>query len=69
MGILLQVKGDCSGQVHSDQIVPGTVRQGVVSQERWLKALKTRLAQAEPSGSSLLRLDDSRDSQAGGWTS
>ncbi len=33
------------------------------------KALKTKLAQLGPSGSSLLRSDGSYDGQAGGWTS
>jgi hypothetical protein len=36
--------------------------------ERWPKALKTKLAQREPSGSSPLRSDGSRDGQAGGQT-
>ncbi len=60
--------GDCPNQIPSDQMVLGTVRLEAGPRERWPKALKTKLAQGGPSGSSPLRSDGSRDSQAGGWT-
>jgi RNA 3'-terminal phosphate cyclase len=57
--------GDCSDQVHSDQMV---LRQEAGPRERQLKALKAKLIQGGPSGSSPLRSDGSRDGQAWGWT-
>jgi hypothetical protein len=55
-------KGDCSDQVHSDQMVLRTVRQEA-------KALKAKQTQGGPSGLSTPRSDGSHDGQAGGWTS
>ncbi len=55
-------------QVHSDQMVLGTVRWEAVPCEKWPKALKIKVAQGGPSGSSPLRSDGSHDGQAGGWT-
>jgi hypothetical protein len=46
--ILLQAKRDCSDQVHSDQMVLGTGRWKAGPQERWPKALKTKLTQGGP---------------------
>ncbi len=66
---LQQAKGDCPDQVHSDQIVPVTVRREAVSCERQPKALKPKLAQGGPSGSCPLRSDGSRNGQAGDWAS
>jgi hypothetical protein len=66
--ILLQAKWGCSEQVHSDQMVLRTIIKETGPRERWAKALKTKLTQGVPSGSSLLRSDGSSDGQAGGWT-
>jgi hypothetical protein len=66
---LQQTKGDCLERVHSNQMVLGTVRCEAGPHDRQPKALKTKLAQGEPSGLSPLRSDDSRDGQAGGCTS
>jgi hypothetical protein len=68
-GILLQAKGDCSNQVHSDQMVLGKARQEAGTQKRQLKVLKTKLTQGEASGSSPLRSDGSHNGQMGVWTS
>jgi hypothetical protein len=38
-------KGDCPNQVHSGQMVLGTVSREAGPCERWPKALKTKLAQ------------------------
>jgi hypothetical protein len=43
-GILQQPKGNCPDQVHSDQMVLGTVIQEAGLCERWRKMLKTKLA-------------------------
>ncbi len=65
-----QAKGDFPGPVHSDQMVLGRVRLEAAGPcERWPKALKTKLAQGGPFGSSPLRSDGSRDGQAEGWIS
>jgi hypothetical protein len=61
-------KGDCSDQVHLDQMVLRTVRQEAGPRERWSKTLKTTIAQEGPSGSNPLSSDGSHDDQAGGLT-
>ncbi len=50
-------------------MVLGTVRREAEPQERWPKALKTKLAQGGQSDLSPLRSDGSSNGQAGGWTS
>ncbi len=66
---LQQAREHCTNRVHSDQMVLWTVRWEDGHCERRPKALKTKLAQGEPSGSTPLRSDGSCDGQAGGWTS
>jgi hypothetical protein len=44
-GILQQAKRDCPYQVHSDQMVLGTVRQAAGPRERSPKVVKTKLVQ------------------------
>jgi hypothetical protein len=65
----IKQRGNCLGGVHSDQMVLKTVRQEAGPQERWPKALKSKLAQEQPSVLSPHRSDGSCDSQTGGWTS
>ncbi len=52
--------------IYSDQMVLGTVRWEAGPRERQPKALRTKLAQRGPSGSSPLKSDGSRDGQVGG---
>ncbi len=68
MGEIAQSHGYCPNQVHSDQMVLGTIGCEAGPREGWPKALKTKLAQWGTSASSLLRLDGSCDGQAKGWT-
>jgi hypothetical protein len=49
-------------------MVLGTIRQEAGPRKRLPKALKTKLAQGGPSGSSPLISDGSHDGQAEGWT-
>jgi hypothetical protein len=51
---LHKAKGYCPNQVHSDEIVLGTVRWENGPPERWPKVLNTKLAHGEPPGSSPL---------------
>ncbi len=44
-GVLMQVKGDCPGPIHSDQIVLRTVRREAGPDLRWPKALKNQDSQ------------------------
>jgi hypothetical protein len=67
-GFAPQAKGDSSDRVYSDQMVLGTVRRETGPQKSQTKALKSKLAQGGPSGSSPLRSDGSCDGQAEGWT-
>jgi hypothetical protein len=67
-GSLLQAKRDCSNQVHSDQMVLGTVRQEAGPRKRRPKALKSKLTQGGRSGSSPLKSEASHDGQAKCWT-
>jgi hypothetical protein len=41
-GILLKAKGNCSDEVHSDQMVLGTVRKEPGPQKRHSKVLKAK---------------------------
>jgi hypothetical protein len=68
-GIFTECQGDCSYQVHSDQMVLQTVMQEAGPQKRQPNGLKSMLTQGGPSGSSPLRSDGSCDYQTGGWTS
>jgi hypothetical protein len=56
--ILLKAKGDCSDQVHSNQMVLGTA-SGAGPQMSRPKALKTKLTHGGPSCSRPLRSDSS----------
>ncbi len=67
-GKLHKSKGDFLDRLFSDQLILRTVRREAGPRERFPKALKTKLSQRGPSGSSLLRSDGSCDSQASGWT-
>jgi hypothetical protein len=67
-GKLYKAKRDCWNGVRSDQLVLRTVRWEAGPRERLPKALKTKLGECQPSGSSSLRSDGSRDGQAGGMT-
>ncbi len=62
-------QGDCSDRVLSDQMVLRTVRWEAGSRKRQPLALKHKLTQKGPSGSSPLWSDGFRDGQAGGCTS
>ncbi len=64
----VQSQGDCPNRIHSDQTILRIVRREAEPCERWPKALKTKLTQGGPSGSSPLRSDGSRYGQAGAWT-
>ncbi len=67
-GDFTQAKGDCPGPVHSDQMILRRVRlEDAGPCERHPKALKTKLAEEGPFGSSPLRSDGSSDGQAEGW--
>ncbi len=61
-GKLDRAKEDYPKQVHSDQMVLGTVRQEAGPRERQ-PALTTKLAQGRASGLSPLRSDGSQDGQ------
>jgi hypothetical protein len=67
-GKLLKSKGDFLDRVFSDQTILRSVRREAGPRERFPKALKIKLSQGGPSGSSLLRSDGSCDGQASGWT-
>ncbi len=62
-------KGDCPNQVHSGQMVLGTVRlEAGLLRGSGQKILKAELAQGGPSGLSPFRLDGLVKGQAGGLT-